>query len=547
MMDEQLTLPKLLARATDLFPDREIVTKRPDGTYHRYTYADAYERICQLAHALDELGIETGERVATVALNHYRHFELYFAPACSGRSIHMCNMRLPDEHLQYIINDAEDRVVFVDPAFIETLEANADAFETVEQYVVLADHVPDTSLSPVVAYEDLLAGHETSYDWPPIDENAECGMCYTSGTTGKPKGVTYSHRGIYLHSLMSGHTDTNAIGQHDTVLPVVPMFHANGWGIPYAATLAGAKQVLPGVHTDPGSVAELIDAEGVTMSAAVPTIWLEMATYLDEHPDVDISNIDRLTVGGAAPPESLIRRYDEQYDAPIIQGWGMTETSPLGTMSTLRKELTDRPPKERYAYRAQAGLPVPGFRTRIIDADTDTDDETEPEEVPADGETMGELQVRAPWVADAYHDRPEANRESFTEDGWLRTGDIATHDAQGYIDIVDRTSDIIKSGGEWISSVELENELMAHEAVREATVIAIDDEKWQERPLACVVAADGHEPSTEDLRRHLAERFPKWWLPDAFETLAEIPRTSTGKFDKMTLREQLDTTTDESQ
>jgi fatty-acyl-CoA synthase len=534
MMDVQLTLGELLDRAVRLFPGREIVTKQPDGDRHRYTYGEAGARINQLAHALDELGVESGERVATVALNHYRHFELYFAPPCSGRSIHMCNMRLPDEHFQYIINDAADRVVFVDPAFIEKIEANADAFETVEQYVVLADDVPETSLSPVVAYEDLIEGQPTAYDWPAIDESDECGTCYTSGTTGKPKGVSYSHRGVYLHSMMSGHTDTNGISQRDTVLPVVPMFHANGWGVPYAATFVGAKQVLPGVHTDPGPVAELIDDEGVTMSAAVPTIWLEMAEYLDDNPGVDISNIDRLTVGGAAPPESLIRRYDEEYDAPIIQGWGMTETSPLGTMSTLRKELEDRDPEERYAYRAKAGIPVPGFRTCIIDDDD--------EEVPADDETMGELTVRAPWVADTYHDRPSANRESFTEDGWLRTGDIATHDEQGYIDIVDRTKDVIKSGGEWISSVELENELMAHDAVTEATVIAVAHEKWQERPLACVVTGE-HEPTADELRDHLGERFPDWWLPDEFEFLDEIPRTSTGKFDKMALRERLDDAT----
>jgi fatty-acyl-CoA synthase len=531
MMDVQLTLNELLARAVDRFPDREIVTKQPNGSLHRYTYGDADERICQLAHALDELGVESGERVATIALNHYRHFELYFAPPCSGRSIHMCNMRLPDEHLQYIINDAEDRVVFVDPAFIEKVEANADAFETVEQYVILDNEVPDTSLSPVMAYEDLIEGHSTDYEWPDLDEDDECGMCYTSGTTGKPKGVTYSHRGVYLHSLMSGHTDTNGISQRDTVLPVVPMFHANGWGIPYAATFVGAKQVLPGVHTDPGPIAELIDGEGVTMSAAVPTIWLEMAEYLDDHPETDISNIDRLTVGGAAPPESLIRQYDEEYDAPIIQGWGMTETTPLGTMSTLRKELEDHDTEERYAYRATAGMPVPGFRTRIIGDDG--------ERVPADGETMGELEVRAPWVADEYHNRPEANRESFTEDGWLRTGDIATHDEHGYVDIVDRTSDVIKSGGEWISSVELENELMAHETVAEATVIAVPHEKWQERPMACVVLGES-EASADELRDHLAERFPNWWLPNEFEVLDEIPRTSTGKFDKRTLRKRFD-------
>jgi fatty-acyl-CoA synthase len=546
MMDVSLTLDKLLARAVDLFPDREIVTKRPDGSLHRYTYADLDRRVKQLANALDELGVGEGERVATVALNHYRHLELYFAPPCSGRSIHICNMRLPDDHFQYIVNDAADRVLFVDPAFVEKVEANAHAFETVEQYVVLADEVPDTSLDPVIAYEDLLADQPTEYEWPDMDEEAECGMCYTSGTTGKPKGVAYSHRGIYLHSLMSGHTDANGVSQADTVLPVVPMFHANGWGIPYAATFVGAKLVLPGPHTDPASVAELIDGEDVTMSAAVPTIWLEMANYLDANPDVDISNIDRLTVGGSAPPESLIRRYDEDYDAPILQGWGMTETSPLGTLSILRKELADADPETRYRYRATAGMPVPGIEVRILDENGDP--------VPRDGETSGELQVRGPWVVDSYHNRPDANETSF-DDGpaseasgtseerrssgrWLRTGDLATLDEQGYVDIVDRTKDVIKSGGEWISSVDLENELMAHPGVAEATVIGVAHEKWQERPMACVVPVEGHDPTAEELNDHLSERFPSWWLPDRYEIVAAIPRTSTGKFDKKTLRGQ---------
>ena len=536
MMDTQLTLDRVLARAVDLFPDREVVTKTPDGDVHRYTYADLDDRVRQLAGALDTLGVERGSRVATVAANNYRHLELYFGPPCTGRSTHMCNPRLPDEHFQYIVNDAEDEVLFVDPAFLEVVERNADHLDTVEQYVVLADEVPDTSLDPVVAYEDLLAEESSRYEFPELDEDEECGMCYTSGTTGKPKGVAYTHRGVYLHSLMSGHADANAVSERDTVLPVVPMFHANGWGLPYAATIVGAKQVLPGVHTDPESVAQLIDAEAVTMSAAVPTIWLEMANYLDEHPETDISNIDRLTVGGSAPPESLIRRYDEEFDAPIVQGWGMTETTPLGTLSVLRKELEEADPETRYEYRAKAGMPVPGIETRILDDDGDP--------VERDGAAYGELQVRGPWVVDEYHGRPDATAESFTEDEagrrWLKTGDIATMDEQGYVDIVDRAKDVIKSGGEWISSVELENELMAHEAVAEATVIGVDHEKWQERPMACVVLREGSEVSGETLQDHLAERFPSWWLPDRYEFVESIPRTSTGKFDKLTLRESYD-------
>jgi len=530
MMDVQLTLQEVIDRAVDLYADREIVTKHPDGSIHRYTYGDAYERICQLAHALDELGVERGERVGTVALNHYRHLELYFAPACSGRSLHMCNMRLPNEHFVHTVEDAGDRVMFVDPAFVEKVEANAAELDTVEQYVVLADEVPETSLEPVVSYEELISGQPTEYDWPALDEEEECGLCHTSGTTGLPKGVAYTHRGMYLHTIMASHADANGIGQHDVVLPVVPMFHANGWGIPYTATFVGAKQVLPTAHTDPGPLAELIDEEEVTFSAAVPTIWLEMAEYLDDHPEVDISNIERLTVGGSAPPEALIRKYDEEYDAPILQGWGMTETSPLGSLSVLRKEFEDADPETRYAFRAKAGIPVPGVRTRIIDDDGN--------EVPADGETFGELQIRGPWVVDEYLNRPDETASSFTEDGWLRTGDIATRDEWGYIDIVDRSKDVIKSGGEWISSVELENELMAHEAVTEASVIGVEHEKWQERPMACVVLREGADVTSDELDEHLGERFPDWWLPDRYEFVESIPRTSTGKFDKMALREE---------
>jgi len=536
MQDAPLTLQKLLNRATTLFPDREIVTARPDGSRHRYTYADAADRIAQLAHALDDAGLERGDRVATVADNHHRHFELYFAPGCSGRSIHMSNMRLPDDHLEYIVRDAGDRVVFVDPAYVEKVARCTAELDCVEQFVVLDDEVPETDLDAVTDYESFIEGYPTEYEWPVLDEEEECGMCYTSGTTGKPKGVEYTHRAVYLHSMMAGHADTESISQQDTVMPVVPMFHANAWGLPYAATFAGSKQVLPGPHTDPEPVATLVAEEEVTMSAAVPTVWLQMAEYLDDHPEVDVSNIDRLVVGGSAPPKSLIRKYDEEYDAPIIQGWGMTEMSPLGTLSTLTTETEAKPPEERDEFRAKAGIPVPGIQVRI------RNDEGKP--VARDGEEMGELEVHGPWVADRYHERPAATTESFAEDErgrrWLKTGDIATWDEYGYVDIVDRVKDVIKSGGEWISSVDLENELMAHEDVVEATVIGIPHERWQERPLAVVVPAADADLSTEELEAHLLDRFPKWWLPERIVFRENIPHTSTGKFDKMALREQFD-------
>ncbi|MFQ3293117.1 MAG: fatty-acyl-CoA synthase [Natrialbaceae archaeon] len=528
MMDVQLTVEKLLNRAVTLYPSKEIVTVKQDDGTHRYTYADAYERICQLAHALDDLGVRGDARVATVAPNNFRHYELYYGPACSGRSLHMVNHRLPDEHLRYLLNDAQDRVVFIDPKLLEVIEPLADEFETVEQYVVLGGEIPETSLEPVIGYEDLLEGQPTTYDWPDLDEDRECGICYTSGTTGKPKGVQYTHRGVYLHSMMMGHSDTHRISEHDTVLPVVPMFHANGWGLPYSATFAGSTIVLPNQQTQPETIARVIEEEQVTYAAAVPTLWIGVIEGLDEEFDHDISCIDRLVVGGSAPSKSLLQRYEEQFDVPILQGWGMTEMSPVGTVSTLTSETAALSKEEQYTQRAKAGIPVPGVSACVRDQNG--------EEIERDGEMFGELEVRGPWVTDGYHNRPDATEEALTDDGWLKTGDIATWDEYGYIDIVDRKDDAIKSGGEWISSLELENELMSHESVREAAVIGIPHEKWQERPLA-IVNTSG-EVDAETLRDHLAERFPRWWLPDSIVFVDEVPKTSTGKFDKSTLREQ---------
>ncbi|ELY96861.1 long-chain fatty acid--CoA ligase [Natrialba taiwanensis] len=525
-MDYDLTLTKTLTRATDQFGHKEIVTKLDDGGYHRYTYADAYERICQLAHALDEYGLERGDRVSVMAVNHYRHYELYYGPSCSGRSIHMTNHRLPEEHLVTIINEAEDRLLFVDPAFIETIESIEAELETVEQYVVLDDTVPDTTLSPVTDYESFIDGHPTEYEWPDLDEETECGICYTSGTTGLPKGASYSHRGLYLLSLSYGARDSFGICEEDVILPVVPMFHVNGWSLPYSGTLYGSSFVLPGTHTDLESIEELIREESVTIAAAVPTIWTEMASYIDDNPTADISTLDRILTGGSSPPPAIMRRFDEEFDAPIIQGYGMTEASPHLVNTLVTTEVQDLPEEEQYDLRTKPGQPTPGAELRLRDEDGDP--------VPHDGESTGEIQARSPWVIDEYYARPEATQESFTDDGWFKTGDIGTIDEYGYLDVVDRVDDIIKSGGEWISSVELENELMAHGDVVEASVVSVDHERWQERPVAYVVGGDG---VTEDaLRNHLLDRFPKWWLPDLFVFTDEIPRTSTGKYDKQSLR-----------
>ncbi|WP_256545002.1 long-chain fatty acid--CoA ligase [Halobellus inordinatus] len=529
MKDYELTITKFLQRAVDLFDHKEIVSKLSDGSLHRYTYADAYERICQLAHALDDYGLDLGDRVSVMAVNHYRHYELYFGPSCSGRSIHTTNHRLPEHHLVEIINEAEDKMLFVDPAFLDTVEAIADDLETVEQYVVIDDEVPETSLESVVDYESFIAGYDTEYDWPELDEEREFALCYTSGTTGLPKGVQYRHRRMFLHTLVHGHVDVFGVGENDTVMPVVPMFHVNGWGFPYSATFYGSKLVLPGQHTGPQDVADLIDAEDVTAAAAVPTIWIEMDSYLESVAGEPLDSLDRVLTGGSAPPASLMQKYEEVYEAPIYQGYGMTEASPHLANTFETTEMQDLPEEKRYELKRKAGIPAPGARIRLRTQDGDP--------VPHDGETPGEIHARSPWLTDGYFERPDANANSFTDDGWFKTGDVGTIDEYGYLDIVDRIDDAIKSGGEWISSVELENSLIDADGVAEAAVVSVPHEKWQERPVAFVVTEDP-AVDEESLREHLLDTFPKWWLPDVFRFVDEIPKTTTHKFDKKDLREQ---------
>jgi fatty-acyl-CoA synthase len=528
MKDYELTLQVMLERATDLFGHKEIVSELPDGTTHQYTYDEAYDRIGQLANALDDLGVGDDSRVAVMAINHHRHYELYFGPACSGRRIHMTNHMLPDEHLVEIVNEAEDEVVFVDPQFVGTVEAVADEFETVEQYVVLDDDVPETDLEPVIAYEDLLEGQDTDYDWPNLDEEQEAGICYTSGTTGLPKGAAYTHRDLYLHSLTHGHVDVFEIGENDAVMPVVPMYHVNGWGLPYTATLSGSKLVLPGENTGAEGIAELIDREEVTVAAAVTTVWLDMAQYYDDNETVELNSLTRVLIGGTSPPEWLMEKFDKEVNAPIHQGYGMTEAAPhlVNTMTTT--EVQELSESERYQQQMKPGLPAPGVRIRLRDPND--------EPVPYNGQSTGEIQARSPWLIDEYYARPEETKAAFTEDGWFKTGDVGTIDEYGYLEIVDRLDDVIKSGGEWISSLELENELMAHDDVEEATVINMEHEKWDERPVAYVVQRNAI--SEDELQEHLLERFPKWWLPDRIIFIKSIPKTTTGKFDKKVLREE---------
>src|SRR5215211_3062104 len=529
MMDYPLTLTSILERGRRLSPRKEIVTKTAGGM-HRYTYVDMYARVGRLANGLQRLGVSADGRVATFAWNTYRHLEIYFAAPCAGRVLHTLNIRLFPDQIVYIANHAEDEVVIVDASLLPAVEKLAPQFKTVKHYVVMADGpIPQTSLANAVDYEELLAGESPEYAWPQLDENSALAMCYTSGTTGNPKGSVYSHRGMFLHSMMACLADTIGISERDAVLPVVPMFHANAWGLPYASTFVVAKQVFPGPFLDGKSLAELIQNERVTVAGGVPTIWMGLLQVLEKEL-YDISSLRLMPVGGSAAPQSMIERYQNQFDAYIAHAWGMTEMSPIGTMSHLKSHMADWPDDQKFKVRAKQGTTVPGVEARIVDIDG--------RELPWDGVSFGELQVRGPWVISSYY-RDERSADSF-QDGWFRTGDVATIDEEGYLQIVDRTKDLVKSGGEWISTVDLENAIMAHPQVLEAAVIAVPHPKWQERPLACVVpkpaAKDALSPG--EILEFLSSRVAKWQLPDEVVFIESVPKTSVGKFDKKVLREQ---------
>lgn len=520
MMDFQLTLPPLLRRAETFFGEKEVVTRLPDRSFHRYTYRDMARRSKQLAVALRGLGLERGDRVATLCFNHHQHLEAYFGVPCGGFVLHTINLRLHPNDVAYIANHAEDRVLIVDRLAFPLYEAIRDQ-ASFEHVFVVED-----------SYEELLAASDPN-EWrdPELDEREAAAMCFTSGTTGRPKGVVYSHRSTILHAL--GVASVSPLGlslqEADTVLPVVPMFHVNAWGYPYLATMIGSKLVLPGPHLDPESLLDDFVAEGVTWTAGVPTIWLGMLRLLDANPGRwDLSNMRGMLVGGAAVPRAMITAYKERHGLSVVQGWGMTETSPVASTTDFIGALRNADQETQYDFAAMAGLPLPFVEVRVRDGS---------EEVPWDGETMGELEVRGPWVAASYYKEPE-QADRWTDDGWFRTGDIVAMHPRGFIQIKDRSKDIIKSGGEWISSVDLENALIAHPAVAEAAVIAIPDEKWQERPLAAVVLKPGQTTTAEELREFLAPRFAKWCLPDRFEFVAEIPKTAVGKYRKTALREQ---------
>jgi fatty-acyl-CoA synthase len=521
--DFPLTTGHILERMRTVNAGSEVVTLHDGGETTRATYGELVPRIGRLAGALTKLGIEPGDRVATFAWNTQQHLECYLAIPTMGAVLHTLNLRLFPEQVEYIVNHAQDKVIILDDSLVKLLEPLVETFETVEHFIVIGDG--DTgSLPNVLRYEELLAEADEDFAWPDVDERAAAGLCYTSGTTGNPKGVLYSHRSTVLHALTGMAHDTLRSSKEDRVLPVVPMFHAMAWGLPYACGLSGASLIMPNRFLQAEPLVKLMVDEKVNCAGAVPTIWMDVLRYADEHKP-DLSLLKNVVCGGTAVPLALMKGFQERHDVVITQAWGMTETSPLGSVA--------RPPatmgeEEQWSYRTLAGRLCPLVEARLIDDDGS--------EVPWDGESTGELEVRGPWVATGYYEDPEGD-DKF-RDGWLRTGDVAAILEGGWIKITDRAKDVIKSGGEWISSYDLENELMGHEGVAEAAVIAKPDERWSERPLACVVLKDD-SVTAEQLRDFLTERVAKWWVPDEFAFIPEVPKTSVGKFDKKVLRAQL--------
>jgi fatty-acyl-CoA synthase len=523
----QLTMPHLFQRAERYFPEKEVVTATPQGI-ERVTYGEWAARARRLGGVLDQLGISSDGRVGTFAWNTQRHLELWFAVPCSGRVLHTLNIRLFPEQLTYVVNHAEDEAIFVDNSLMGLLAPLLPTFTTVKHLVVMNDTgggLPEVDADiQVHDYEELLAGAQP-VEWHVEDENQAASMCYTSGTTGNPKGAVYSHRSIFLHTFGAMAADGVGIRESDVLLPVVPMFHANAWGLAHVAVATGAKIVMPGPDLSPGALVKLIESERVTVAAGVPTIWMGVLDALDGH---DVSSLRAIPCGGSAVPKALSEGFRQKIGMPILQAWGMTETSPIASVCTIKSSLGELTEEEKADLRTTVGIVSFGVEMRVVDPET-------LEERPWDGETSGELQVRGPWVIREYYN-DERSPESFTPDGWLKTGDVATVDPNGYIRLVDRTKDVIKSGGEWISSVELENEIMAHPAVAEAAVIGVPHPKWQERPLACVVVKEGASLTREDLIEFLTPRVAKWWLPDDVQFIDAVPKTSVGKFSKKDLR-----------
>jgi len=525
MMDFPLTLSHLFDRAGRSFARTEIVSRRPDKSIHRSSWGEVYRRAQKLAHALRRLGVKPGERVATLGWNHSRHLEAYFGIPMMGGVLHTLNPRLSAQDLSYIMNHAQDAVLFVDEVLLPCFERFRSEVKP-RQVVVWGQ-----ASSSMLDYEQLIEPEPESFAAVVESEQQAAGLCYTSGTTGRPKGVLYSHRALVLHSLTAALPDSMRLSQEDAILMVVPLFHVNAWGLPFTAAMMGAKLVMPGPHLDAPSLLQLVQEEKATCAAGVPTVWLAILEALDKEPGRwNTRSLQQMIVGGSAVPQAMIEAFEKRQGLNVVQAWGMTEMSPIGTLSRLRPQMRSLPESEQFRIRATQGTAVPLVEMRAVGESGS--------EVPWDGKSMGELHVRGPCVARSYFNNPEEG-DKFTRDGWFRTGDVVTIDGEGFVRITDRSKDLIKSGGEWISSVDLESALMGHPAVKEAAVVAVAHPKWAERPVACVVLKEGLKASEEELRAFLEPRFAKFWLPDAFVFMAAIPRTATGKFLKSALREQL--------
>jgi len=526
MMDMPLLISDLIRHADRHHGSAEIVSRTVEGGLHRYTYREAHARARKLAKALNRLALASQDRVATLAWNGFRHFEIYYAAAGSGAVIHTINPRLFHDQVVYIANHAEDKVVFFDLTFAPLVEKIASQLKTVRHFVAMTDRAHMPKIPGLICYEELIEGESADFEWPSFDERTAACLCYTSGTTGNPKGSLYSHRSTILHAYGAALPDSFGLMARDVVLPVVPMFHVNAWGLPYSCALTGAKLVFPGPHLDGRSVYELFEAEGVTISAGVPTVWLGVLNYMKEQ-KLRFSTLNRTLIGGSACPPAMIRTLQEEYGVEVRHGWGMTEMSPLGTVCRLKAKHKDLDKEAKYALQNKVGFPIFGVDTRIVNE--------KGEELPRDGKAFGDLQVRGPWVIREYF---KGEGGDPLREGWFPTGDVVTIDPDGYIQITDRSKDVIKSGGEWISSIELENIATAHPAIAEAAVIGVRHAKWDERPIVVAVKRPGHEVSKDELLGFYEGKIAKWWMPDDVVFVAELPHTATGKLSKITLRRQ---------
>jgi len=529
MQDWPLRVSAIIDHAARFHGDREIVTRTVEGPITRTTYREVHLRARKVAQALARLGIKEGEVVATMAWNTARHLEAWYGIMGLGAICHTLNPRLFAEQLVYIANHAEDKVIFVDLTFVPVLEAIQDKLPKVKNYVIFTDraHMPATKLANVLCYEEIVEAENGDFEWAKVDENSACGLCYTSGTTGNPKGVLYSHRSNVLHSMAANVGDALGMKSADVMLPVVPMFHANAWGVAFAAPAVGAKLVMPGANMDGASIYELLDKEEVTVTAAVPTVWLMLLQYL-EKTGAMLPALNRVVIGGSAAPRSMIEIFEKKYDVKVFHAWGMTEMSPMGTLGALKAGMEKLPLEKQIDVKVKQGRAIFMVEMKITDDDG--------KELPSDGKAFGHLMVRGPAIAGAYLKGEGGN--ILDADGWFDTGDVATIDEQGYMQITDRAKDVIKSGGEWISSIEIENLAVGHPKVTEAAVIGIAHPKWDERPLLIVVPKEGEKPTKEEILHYMEGKIAKWWMPDDVAFVTEIPHTATGKIQKLALREQ---------